>query len=187
MWGMVRSVKCAVLRGERSKRVLLCVYTVCLAFIYPFLVLLPAFHLFWGIQISCGYFRHSAEQALEHYSLENELTFVWLPFQIPSRSFKRIIRRPMPQQHTAEEAVAYDQFENLLLKMLAFDPEQRITPAEALRHPFFATRWVSSLMISQLGDLLFSNSSASSECLLSRDVMLYSPRLSDPFASPFQC
>lgn len=148
---MARSVKCAVLRGKRSKCVLLYVYTVCLAFIFPCLVLLPAFHPFFCFQISGGCFGQSAEQALEHDNLEDELTFVCLPFQIPSRNFKRIIRRPMPQQHTAEEAAAYDQFENLLLKMLAFDPEQRITPAEALRHSFFATRWVSSLMISQLG------------------------------------
>lgn len=31
----------------------------------------------------------------------------------------------------------YDNFEDLLLKMLEYLPERRITAREALRHPFF--------------------------------------------------
>jgi serine/threonine protein kinase len=42
-----------------------------------------------------------------------------------------------------QEAHMYDLFEDLLLKMLAFDPDLRISPADALKHPFFtAARYV---------------------------------------------
>lgn len=34
----------------------------------------------------------------------------------------------------------YDLFEDLLLKMLTYDPSKRITPAEALKHPFFGRK-----------------------------------------------
>lgn len=34
----------------------------------------------------------------------------------------------------------YDLFEDLLLKMLTYDPNKRITPAEALKHTFFGRK-----------------------------------------------
>jgi len=55
-----------------------------------------------------------------------------------SRDFKTIIRKPTPAPMTPEQERKYDLFEDLLRKMLDFDPERRITPASALAHPFLA-------------------------------------------------
>ena len=34
----------------------------------------------------------------------------------------------------------YAMFEDFVIKMLAYDPAQRVTPAEALKHPFVANQ-----------------------------------------------
>jgi len=54
----------------------------------------------------------------------------------PSKDFRAIIRRPTPQPCEPEYERLYNLFEDLVLKMLEFDPERRITPEDALMHPF---------------------------------------------------
>ena len=56
---------------------------------------------------------------------------------VGSRKFRDIVRKP-PVSTTKEDEDAYMQFEDLVLRMLALDPDLRITPAEALQHPFIA-------------------------------------------------
>ena len=53
---------------------------------------------------------------------------------VRSRNFRDIVRKP--QSTTPEDEESYVQFEDLVLRMLALDPEERITPADALQHPF---------------------------------------------------
>mmetsp|Transcript_3779 Transcript_3779/g.6640 ORF Transcript_3779/g.6640 Transcript_3779/m.6640 type:complete len:609 (-) Transcript_3779:854-2680(-) len=45
------------------------------------------------------------------------------------------------KNHTGHTSVDYENFKDLVAKMLVYDPSQRITPAEALKHPFFANEW----------------------------------------------
>ena len=55
----------------------------------------------------------------------------------PTRDFRSIIRNPGSNVLlTPEQDRMYSLFEDLLRKMLVFDPEERITPADALLHPF---------------------------------------------------
>ena len=54
----------------------------------------------------------------------------------PSKSLRTIVRKPTPPPYTKRQECAYAMFEDLVLKMLTYDPEQRITPEQALAHPF---------------------------------------------------
>eukprot|EP00286_Rhodomonas_abbreviata_P020318 CAMPEP_0181304728 /NCGR_PEP_ID=MMETSP1101-20121128/9317_1 /TAXON_ID=46948 /ORGANISM="Rhodomonas abbreviata, Strain Caron Lab Isolate" /LENGTH=579 /DNA_ID=CAMNT_0023410529 /DNA_START=616 /DNA_END=2355 /DNA_ORIENTATION=+ len=56
-----------------------------------------------------------------------------------SRDLKTIIRKPTPQPMSVEQERDYDLFEDLLRMMLHFDPAKRVTPKDALSHPFLAT------------------------------------------------
>jgi serine/threonine protein kinase len=64
-----------------------------------------------------------------------------VPSVNPRDSLSQRIRadthRRQPQPNSATSVLrTYDKFEDLIFKMLAFDPQQRIQPLEALRHPF---------------------------------------------------
>jgi len=54
--------------------------------------------------------------------------------EMTKRSLSDVIRRS--NAHESEEA--YSQMEDLLRCILTFDPAVRITPSDALRHPFLA-------------------------------------------------
>ena len=57
-----------------------------------------------------------------------------------TRNFGEIIRRPTAPPYTMEQQCMYSMFEDFIIKMLAYDPAQRVTPAEALKHPFVANQ-----------------------------------------------
>lgn len=57
-----------------------------------------------------------------------------------TRSLRKFVRNPTPPPWTTEQECMYAMFEDLVLKMLAFDPKERITPADALKHPFVCTQ-----------------------------------------------
>jgi len=60
---------------------------------------------------------------------------------VGTRKFRDIVRKLLPA--TREDEENYVLFEDLVMRMLALDPDKRITPAEALQHPFI-TRSTSS-------------------------------------------
>mmetsp|Transcript_28101 Transcript_28101/g.74174 ORF Transcript_28101/g.74174 Transcript_28101/m.74174 type:complete len:612 (-) Transcript_28101:638-2473(-) len=71
---------------------------------------------------------------------------------VRSRRLRDIIRKPVPtgtSSHPADTDELYIQFEDLILRMLALDPERRISPTDALCHPFFGVSSRSSQ--SQIG------------------------------------
>ena len=45
-------------------------------------------------------------------------------------------RRPYDPSAQADRSRTYDLFEDLVFRMLAYDPHERLKPMEALRHPF---------------------------------------------------
>eukprot|EP00960_Hanusia_phi_P069363 767075-Hanusia_phi.AAC.2 len=53
-----------------------------------------------------------------------------------TRDFRQIIRKPSPPPYSPEQEAMYNMFEDLILKMLTYDPSARITPKEAMLHPF---------------------------------------------------
>ena len=57
-----------------------------------------------------------------------------------SKEFRQIIRKPTSPPYTMEQECMYAMFEDLVYKMLAFDPEVRITPEQALKHPFVSSQ-----------------------------------------------
>ncbi len=48
-------------------------------------------------------------------------------------------RRPYDPCSQSDMSRTYELFEDLVYRMLAFDPQQRIKPTEAMKHPFFQT------------------------------------------------
>ena len=54
----------------------------------------------------------------------------------PTKNFKAIVRKPTAPPYTMEQECMYAMFEDLVLKMLEYDPAKRITPTEALKHAF---------------------------------------------------
>ncbi len=53
---------------------------------------------------------------------------------VGTRNIRDIIRKSPPP--TPEDEQSYALFEDLVARMLALNPDERITPAEALLHPF---------------------------------------------------
>lgn len=51
-------------------------------------------------------------------------------------------RRPYDPCAQLDMSRTYELFEDLVFRMLAFDPQERIKPAEAMKHPFFQTEAV---------------------------------------------
>ncbi|MCR9067111.1 MAG: hypothetical protein NXI00_24310, partial [Cytophagales bacterium] len=56
----------------------------------------------------------------------------------PQRNLFRDILSPVAQ-NTAESRSSLLQFADVLMQMLHYDPQKRLTPAQALQHPFFAS------------------------------------------------
>ena len=65
-----------------------------------------------------------------------------LPSLDPIASLSQVIRadshkkKKYPASETGNSSRNYDLFVDLIHRMLAFDPQDRITPQVALRHPF---------------------------------------------------
>ena len=57
-----------------------------------------------------------------------------------TKSLRFVVRKPTPPPYTVEQECMYAMFEDLVLKMLAYDPNERITPHVALQHPFVASQ-----------------------------------------------
>lgn len=57
-----------------------------------------------------------------------------------TKNFSEIIRRPTPPPHTLEQQCMYAMFEEFIMSMLVYDPSKRVTPADALKHPFVANQ-----------------------------------------------
>jgi len=55
-----------------------------------------------------------------------------------TRDLTTIIRKPTPSPMSAEQERDYELFEDLIRKMLEFEPDRRIVPRDALQHPFLA-------------------------------------------------
>ena len=57
----------------------------------------------------------------------------------PTKNFRAMVRRPTAPPYTMEQECMYSMFEDLVLKMLEYDPAKRTTPTEALKHAFVST------------------------------------------------
>jgi len=58
----------------------------------------------------------------------------------PTKVLRQIVRKPTAPPYSVEQECMYAMFEDLVLKMLAYDPAERITPADALQHSFVANQ-----------------------------------------------
>jgi dual specificity tyrosine-phosphorylation-regulated kinase 1 len=68
------------------------------------------------------------------------------PSSDPITSLKFVVskeanqKKKFSQQDSDQTARSYDRFVDLIYRMLAFNPRERITPTQALEHPFIANQ-----------------------------------------------
>ncbi|KAI9725274.1 MAG: Serine/threonine-protein kinase PRP4 [Chrysothrix sp. TS-e1954] len=92
-----------------------------------------------------------AEHAIEHFENDNDLSFCSreidritkkvvtrkMNFNKPTQDLKSRLFAAAPKNMSVKETKELNLFVDLLDRCLALNPERRITPVEALKHPFF--------------------------------------------------
>jgi dual specificity tyrosine-phosphorylation-regulated kinase 1 len=72
---------------------------------------------------------------------------VVVPSTDPNATLSEVIRaetdrkKKYPPSETGNSAVNYDLFVDLIHQMLAYDPRQRVSPEDALNHPFITEQY----------------------------------------------
>jgi serine/threonine protein kinase len=79
---------------------------------------------------------HPARLYQAHLSPKSQLHPVVIQLSHSKKSSVPIQTRRSDRQEAGGSQQSYDLFVDLIYKMLAFDPEDRISPDEALNHPF---------------------------------------------------
>ena len=67
----------------------------------------------------------------------NNTSLIVLPSMNPIASLMGVLETKMRSNN--QPASSYESFVDLIYRMLAYNPEERITPEESVLHPFLAT------------------------------------------------